>query len=112
MAVRPEEITAILKAQIEQFGAETAAVNVGTVVEAGDGIARVHGLAECMYSELVEFPNGVMGLALNLEEETVGVMVLGDYTKIEEGQQVKTTGRIVEVPVGEALLGHVVYDLV
>jgi hypothetical protein len=101
--VRPEEITAILKAQIESFGAETSTVNVGTVVEAGDGIARVHGLSECMYSELVEFENGAMGLALNLEEETVGILVLGDYTNIEEGQQVKTTSRIAEVPVGEAL---------
>ncbi len=108
MAVRPEEITAILKAQIEQFGADTAAVNVGTVVEAGDGIARVHGLSECMYSELIEFESGAMGLALNLEEETVGVLVLGDYTGIEEGQQVKTTSRIAEVPVGDALLGRVV----
>jgi F-type H+-transporting ATPase subunit alpha len=108
MAVRPEEITAILKAQIQQFGAEPTTVNVGTVVEAGDGIARVHGLSECMYSELVEFEGGGMGLALNLEEETVGVLVLGDYTNIEEGQQVRTTGRIAEVPVGEALLGRVV----
>jgi F-type H+-transporting ATPase subunit alpha len=111
MAIRPEEITAILKQQIQQFGAETTEVNVGTVVEAGDGIARVHGLSDCMYSELVEFHNGTMGLALNLEEETVGVMVLGDYTGIEEGQQVKTTGRIVEVPVGDALLGRVVDGL-
>jgi len=108
MAVRPEEITAILKAQIERFGTATAEVNVGTVIEAGDGIARVHGLSECMYSELVEFENGTMGLALNLEEETVGVMVLGEYTQIQEGQQVKTTGRIAEVPVGEALIGRVV----
>ncbi|HEY4685310.1 MAG TPA: F0F1 ATP synthase subunit alpha [Dehalococcoidia bacterium] len=108
MAVRPEEITAILKAQIEQFGAEAQAVNVGTVVQAGDGIARVHGLSECMYSELVEFENGAMGLALNLEEETVGVLVLGEYVGIAEGQQVKTTGRIAEVPVGDALLGRVV----
>ena len=108
MAVRPDEITAILKAQIEQFGAETTAVNVGTVVEAGDGIARVHGLSECMYSELVEFANGATGLALNLEEEMVGVLVLGEYVGIEEGQQVKTTGRIAEVPVGEAMLGRVV----
>jgi F-type H+-transporting ATPase subunit alpha len=108
MAIRPEEITAILKQQIERFGAETAEVNVGTVVEAGDGIARVHGLSDCMYSELVEFESGNMGLALNLEEETVGVMVLGDYLQIEEGQQVKTTGRIAQVPVGEALLGRVV----
>ena len=108
MAVRPDEITAILKAQIEQFGAETTAVNVGTVVEAGDGIARVHGLSECMYSELVEFASGATGLALNLEEEMVGVLVLGEYVGIEEGQQVKTTGRIAEVPVGEAMLGRVV----
>src|SRR5687767_9817479 len=106
--VRPEEITASLKAQIEQFGAETSAVNVGTVVEAGDGIARVHGLSECMYSELVEFENGAAGLALNLEEETVGVLVLGDHLGIEEGQVVKTTGRVADVPVGEALLGRVV----
>jgi F-type H+/Na+-transporting ATPase subunit alpha len=108
MAIRPEEITAILKAQIQQFGAEIEAVNVGTVVEAGDGIARIHGLSDCMYSELVEFENGTMGLALNLEQETVGAMVLGEFTGIEEGQQVKTTGRIVEVPVGDALLGRVV----
>src|SRR5687768_2038396 len=98
--VRPEEITAILKSQIEEFGAESTAVNVGTVVEAGDGIARVHGLSECMYSELVEFENGVIGLALNLEEETVGVLVLGDYLHIEEGNTVKTTGRVADVPVG------------
>jgi F-type H+/Na+-transporting ATPase subunit alpha len=108
MAVRPEEITAILKAQIEQFGAETAAVNVGTVIAAGDGIARVHGLSECMNSELVEFESGTNGLALNLEEETVGVLVLGDYVQIQEGQQVRTTGRIAEVPVGDAMLGRVV----
>jgi F-type H+-transporting ATPase subunit alpha len=108
MAVRAEEITAILKQQIEQFGTESSAVNVGTVVEAGDGIARVHGLSECMSSELVEFQNGAMGLAMNLEEETVGILVLGDYLTIEEGQTVKTTGRIAEVPVGDALLGRVV----
>jgi F-type H+-transporting ATPase subunit alpha len=108
MAVRPEEITAILKQQIEQFGAEASSVNVGTVIDAGDGIARVHGLSECMYSELVEFDNGTMGLAMNLEEETVGVLVLGDYIDISEGQQVKTTGRIAEVPVGDGLLGRVV----
>ncbi|HEU0075241.1 MAG TPA: F0F1 ATP synthase subunit alpha [Dehalococcoidia bacterium] len=111
MAVRPEEITAILKQQIEQFGAEASSVNVGTVIDAGDGIARVHGLSECMYSELVEFENGTMGLAMNLEEETVGVLVLGDYIDIREGQQVKTTGRIAEVPVGDAMLGRVVNAL-
>jgi F-type H+-transporting ATPase subunit alpha len=108
MAVRPEEITAILKAQIQEFGAETRAVNVGTVVAAGDAIARVHGLSDCMYSELLEFENGTMGLALNLEEETVGAVILGEHVGIEEGQSVRTTGRIVEVSVGEALLGRVV----
>src|SRR5690606_5524558 len=95
----------------QQFGAETTAVNVGTVIEAGDGIARAHGLSECMYSELVEFENGITGLAMNLEEETVGILVLGDYTKIEEGMQVKTTGRVADVPVGKALLGRVVTAL-
>jgi F-type H+-transporting ATPase subunit alpha len=108
MAVRPEEITSILKEQIEKFGAEVTSTNVGTVVEAGDGIARVHGLSNIMASELVEFPNGVIGLALNLEEASVGVMVLGDYTEIKEGDEVRSTGRIAEVPVGEALIGRVV----
>jgi len=108
MAVRPEEITSILREQIEKFGAEITATNVGTVVEAGDGIARVHGLSEVMASELVEFPSGVMGLALNLEEESVGVVLLGDYSDIKEGDEVRATGRIAEVPVGDALIGRVV----
>src|SRR3970282_595836 len=97
MAVRPEEITSILRQQIEQFGAEVTATNVGTVVDAGDGIARIHGLSNVMASELVEFPNGVMGLALNLEEENVGVMILGDYTGIKEGDEVRSTGRVAEI---------------
>jgi F-type H+-transporting ATPase subunit alpha len=108
MAVRPEEIASILKQQIEQFGARVTEADVGAVVEAGDGIARIHGLGNCMASELVEFPNGAMGLALNLEEETVGVMVLGEFADIKEGDEVRATGRIVEVPVGEALIGRVV----
>jgi F-type H+-transporting ATPase subunit alpha len=111
MAVRPDEIASIIKQQIEEFGAEVTAVNVGSVVEAGDGIARVHGLSDVMSSELVEFPNEIMGLALNLEEEAVGVMILGDYSGIKEGDEVRTTGRIAEVPVGEALLGRVVDPL-
>jgi F-type H+-transporting ATPase subunit alpha len=111
MAVRPEEIASILKQQIEQFGARVTAVDVGTVVEAGDGIARIHGLSNCMASELVEFPNGTMGLALNLEEETVGVMILGEFADIKEGDEVRSTGRIVEVPVGDALIGRVVDPL-
>ncbi len=108
MAVRPEEITSILKEQIEKFGAEVTATNVGTVVEAGDGIARIHGLSNVMASELVEFPNGLMGLALNLEEASVGAMIMGDYSQVKEGDEVRSTGRIAEVPVGEALIGRVV----
>lgn len=111
MAVRPEEIASILKEQIEQFGARVTAVDVGTVVEAGDGIARIHGLGNCMASELVEFPNGVMGLVLNLEEETVGAIIMGDHTGIKEGDEVRSTGRIAEVPVGDALVGRVVDPL-
>ncbi|MEX2245357.1 MAG: F0F1 ATP synthase subunit alpha [Dehalococcoidia bacterium] len=108
MAIRSEEITSIIKQQIQQFGAEVSAVNVGTVVEAGDGIARVHGLSNVAASELVQFANGVMGLTLNLEEDSVGIMVLGAYDGIKEGDEVRATGRIVEVPVGDALLGRVV----
>jgi len=111
MAIRSEEISSIIKQQIEQFGAEVQTVNVGTVVEAGDGIARVHGLSNVASSELVEFANGVMGLALNLEEDSVGIMVLGDYDGIKEGDEVRATGRIVEVPVGDAMLGRVVNAL-
>ena len=111
MAIRSEEIASIIKQQIQQFGAEIEAVNVGTVIEAGDGIARIHGLSNVASSELVEFANGVMGLALNLEEDSVGVMVLGAYDGIKEGDEVKATGRIVEVPVGDALLGRVVNAL-
>jgi len=111
MAVRPEEIASILKQQIERFGAAVTAVDVGVVIEAGDGIARVHGLSNCLAGELVEFENGAMGLALNLEEDTIGIMVLGDYTTLGEGAEVRSTGRIVQVPVGEALIGRVVDPL-
>jgi F-type H+-transporting ATPase subunit alpha len=111
MAVKPEEIASIIRQQIQQFGAAVTAVDVGTVVEAGDGIARIYGLANCMYSELLQFPNGVMGMALNLEEDTVGAIILGDYTEIKEGDEVRSTGRIVRVPVGEGLIGRVVDPL-
>jgi len=111
MAVRPEEITSIIRQQIEQFGAQVTAVDVGTVVEAGDGIARVHGLQGCMYNEILQFPNDIMGLSLNLEEDTVGAIILGDHTEIKEGDEVRATGRIVEVPVGDALIGRVVDPL-
>ena len=111
MAVRPEEITSILKEQIEKFGAEVTATDVGTVVEARDGIARIHGLANVMASELVEFPNGAIGLVLNLEEESVGAVILGDFSQIAEGDEVRATGRIAEVPVGDELIGRVLDGL-
>src|SRR3954464_5612054 len=111
MAIRSDDITEIIKAEIEQFDATAEMRSVGTVVEVGDGIAQVYGLEGALASELLEFPGGVMGMALNLEEETVGVVILGDYKLIKEGDQVKTTGRVVEVPVGAALIGRVVDPL-
>ncbi len=111
MAIRSEEITTILKSAIDQFDAGVETRSVGTVVEVGDGIAQIYGLREAMSSELLEFPGGVMGMCLNLEEETVGAVILGDYTHIKEGDQVKTTGRVIEVPVGAALIGRVVDPL-
>ena len=111
MVVRPSEISDILRQQIENYGSRMVVTNVGYVVEVGDGIATVHGLRDVMASELVEFSNGVMGMAFNLEEDSVGVIILGDYTGIEEGDEVKSTGRIAQVPVGPALLGRVVNAL-
>src|SRR3972149_7977534 len=108
MVARPEEITSIIKQQIEQFDAPVTAVDVGSVVEVGDGIARIYGLAGAKAGELLEFANGAMGLALNPEEESVGAVFLGEYTGGEEGDEVRTTGRIAQVPVGEALIGRVV----
>ncbi|HLB11661.1 MAG TPA: F0F1 ATP synthase subunit alpha [Dehalococcoidia bacterium] len=108
MVVRPEEITSIIKQQIEQFAAPVVAVDVGTVVEVGDGIARIYGLSGARAGELLEFPKGVMGMALNLEEESVGAVFLGVYGSIREGDEVRTTGRIAQVPVGEGLIGRVV----
>ena len=111
MAVRPEEIASIIRQQIEQFGGAVTAVDVGTVVDAGDGVARVYGLQGAMYSELLEFPGGIMGMALNLEEDIVGAIILGDHTTIKEGAEVRATGRIAETPVGEGLIGRVVDPL-
>ncbi|RAP74024.1 F0F1 ATP synthase subunit alpha [Paenibacillus montanisoli] len=111
MSIRPDEISTLIKQQIEQFKSEIQVVDVGTVIQVGDGIARVHGLENAMAGELLEFSNGVMGMALNLEESNVGVVIMGPYTGIREGDQVKRTGRIMEVPVGEALLGRVVNAL-
>ncbi|AMA71640.1 MULTISPECIES: F0F1 ATP synthase subunit alpha [Aneurinibacillus] len=110
-AIRPDEISSLIKQQIEKYKSDIQVVDVGTVIQVGDGIARVHGLQNVMAGELVEFQNGVMGLAQNLEEDNVGVVILGPYTEIREGDEVKRTGRIMEVPVGEALLGRVVNPL-
>ena len=111
MAIRSDDITTIIKSAIDQFDAGIETRSVGTVVEVGDGIAQIYGLEGALASELLEFPGNVMGMALNLEEETVGAVILGDYRQIKEGDQVKTTGRVVEVPVGEALIGRVVDPL-
>ncbi|MEI6664583.1 MAG: F0F1 ATP synthase subunit alpha [Chloroflexota bacterium] len=111
MPARVEEIASILRQQIEQFDTSTASTSVGTVIEAGDGIARIHGMGQCMASELVDFGDGILGLALNLEEETVGAIILGDYTRIKEGAEVRTTGLVASVPVGSALIGRVVNAL-
>ncbi|PZD97785.1 F0F1 ATP synthase subunit alpha [Paenibacillus sambharensis] len=111
MSIRPDEISTLIKQQIEQYKTEIQVVEVGTVIQVSDGIARVHGLENAMSGELLEFSNGVVGMALNLEESNVGVVILGPYTDIREGDEVKRTGRIMEVPVGEALLGRVVNPL-
>ena len=111
MAIRSDEITSIIKSAIDDFDSGVETRSVGTVVEVGDGIAQIYGLSGALSSELLEFPDGLMGMALNLEEETVGAVILGNATAIKEGDTVKTTGRVVEVPVGAALLGRVVDPL-
>jgi F-type H+-transporting ATPase subunit alpha len=111
VTIRGQDIVSVLKKQIEQFGAPVGMVDVGTVIEIGDGIARIHGLAAARYNELLQFPNDIMGIALNLEEDSVAAIILGDYTVIKEGDEVRCTGRIAEVPVGEALIGRVVDSL-
>jgi F-type H+-transporting ATPase subunit alpha len=111
MAIRSDEITSIIKSAIDSFDADVETRSVGTVVEVGDGIAQIYGLSGALASELLEFPDGLMGLALNLEEETVGAVILGNATAVKEGDTVKTTGRVVQVPVGAELLGRVVNPL-
>ncbi len=108
MELHPSEVTSILKQEIEGYEARTATESVGTVLQVGDGVARVYGLDDCMMSELLEFPGGVMGMALNLEEDNVGVVLLGDAAKVKEGDTVKTTGRIISVPTGMGMVGRVV----
>jgi F-type H+/Na+-transporting ATPase subunit alpha len=109
--IRPEEITDILRRELEAIDRKVTTEHVGTVLQVGDGIARVYGLPDCQMGELLEFPHGVMGLALNLEEDSVGVVLMGDDALIKEGDPVKETGRIMEVPVGRGLLGRVVNAL-
>ncbi|MBK6291498.1 MAG: F0F1 ATP synthase subunit alpha [Ignavibacteria bacterium] len=109
--VRPDEISAILRRQLTGFEKETDIYEVGTVLQVGDGVARIYGLTNVMASELVEFPNGVMGMVLNLEEDNVGVVLFGEDSLIKEGDQARRTGRIASVPVGEGLIGRVVDPL-
>src|SRR6056297_2139482 len=111
MELRPEEISSIIKEEIENYDKKIESVGVGTVLDVGDGIAHVYGLEDAKSNELLEFPNDVYGMALNLEEDNIGVVLLGDETKIKEGDTVKRTGNVVEVPVGEELLGRIVNPL-
>ncbi|TYS17890.1 F0F1 ATP synthase subunit alpha [Rossellomorea vietnamensis] len=111
MSIKAEEISALIKKQIENYQSEMKVSDVGTVIQIGDGIARAHGLDNVMAGELVEFSNGVMGMAQNLEENNVGIIILGPYRDIKEGDEVRRTGRIMEVPVGEELIGRVVNSL-
>jgi F-type H+/Na+-transporting ATPase subunit alpha len=111
MSINAEEISALIKQQIENYQSEIQVSDVGTVIQIGDGIARAHGLDNVMSGELVEFSNGVMGMAQNLEENNVGIIILGPFTDIREGDEVRRTGRIMEVPVGDELIGRVVNPL-
>jgi F-type H+-transporting ATPase subunit alpha len=111
MAIRPEEVVSVIEKELQSFGRELAESSVGEVLQVGDGIARIYGLREAMVGELLEFPHEVMGMVLNLEEENVGAMVLGNDRLLKEGDQVKRTGRIMEVPVGDAIIGRVVNPL-
>jgi F-type H+/Na+-transporting ATPase subunit alpha len=108
MQLNPSEISDLIKKKIENFDAQIEAHSEGTVVSVTDGIVRVHGLSDAMQGEMLEFPGGSYGMALNLERDSVGVVMLGAYKHITEGDTVKCTGRILEVPVGQALLGRVV----
>ena len=109
--IKADEITKILKEQIENYQQTVEVDEIGSVISVGDGIARVHGLEKCMEGEMLTFPHGVTGIALNLEEDQVGVVLLGDYTEIKEGDIVKRTNKIMSVPVGDALIGRVVDPL-
>src|ERR1043166_4745424 len=109
--VRPDEVSAILRKQLSGFEKEIDIYDVGTVLQVGDGIARVYGLSKVMMSELVEFPHGIFGMILNLEEDNVGCVLFGESTEIKEGDPVKRTGRVASMPVGEQMLGRVINPL-
>src|SRR5512143_563967 len=111
MDIRAEEIAKCIRGQIGSYAVEVDVAEVGSVVSVGDGIARVHGIERAMAGEMLEFPHGVFGIALNLEEESVGAVLLGEYREIAEGDVVKRTGRIISVPVGEEMVGRVVNAL-
>src|SRR5690242_18172861 len=111
MTFRADEIVSVIQNEIQQFHADVTKSEVGRVLEVGDGIARVHGLSGVMTGEMVAFANGVKGLAFNLEESSVGVIILGEFTDIHEGETVTATGQLLRVPVGEAMVGRVVNPL-
>ena len=111
MNLRPEEISSVIKEQIKNYSTKFEVADIGTVIQVADGIARIHGLEKAMQGELLEFPNEIYGMVLNLEEDNVGAVLLGDHKNINEGDTVKTTGHVVEVPVGDAMLGRVVNAL-
>src|SRR6202034_1719230 len=112
MQIKPDEITSILKSRIEGLDTANADLTeVGTVLSVADGICRIHGLENCMSFEMLDLPHGVTGLALNLESDNVGAVLFGEWTRIVEGDTVKRTGRLLEIPVGEALLGRIVDPL-
>src|SRR5213082_2418766 len=108
MQIKADEIAQLLRQQIENYESKIAVDEVGTIISLGDGIARVHGLDKVMAGELLAFPHDLAGVAMNLEEDQVGVVLLGDYTEIKEGDEVKRTGRIMSVPVGDKMIGRVV----
>src|SRR5204862_4013220 len=111
MEIRAEEITKIIREQLGGFTSGVDVAEVGTVLSLGGGIARIHGLERCVAGELLELPHGVMGIALNLEEDSVGAVLMGEYAEVKEGDEVKRTRRIMSVPVGEEMVGRVVNAL-
>jgi hypothetical protein len=108
VAIRPDEISSIIRQQIEQYDQDVKVSNVGTVLQVGDGIARIYGLEQAMAGELLEFEDGTVGIALNLEEDDVGAVLMGQGLGIQEGSSVTSTGKVAEIPVGEAMIGRVV----